>query len=343
VIGPGSMYGELLDQAGTHLATATLALAQHALSSEAAARDAVAAHGRLLAALRAHTATLLGGYPERIAGVRRSVHPDPRDLAAVQMLDALHESVPTESAVSAPPRTEPAISWTAAAMALGAASDLLATQRDSQGRWRGPQAWLLDEPDVRAAGLREIASVALVVAGAADQLRVHIRDVNVDGSNLAVVPDMARLQVAATATRCLCDTGVASRDLRGMALARPDVRIGEPLIEFADRVDRLRCVAWQLTRARSVGVQTLQCYAALGTIVCEHLRRDCPTSTRALSVSCAVGAKHGGLFSYGYNRCGAPPSVSRGHMHMWSRLDTRSRAFVRRLSLERVWQMFSVA
>jgi hypothetical protein len=162
------MYGELLDQAGTHLVTATLALAEQALTCEAAARDAVTAHGRLLAALRAHTATLLGGYPERIAGIRRSAHPDPRDLAAIQLLDALHESAPPESPLSAAPRTEPAISWTAAARALGAASDLLATQRDSHGRWRSPQAWLLDEPDVRAAGLREIASVALVVAGAVD-------------------------------------------------------------------------------------------------------------------------------------------------------------------------------
>jgi hypothetical protein len=100
--------------------------------------------------------------------------------------------------------------------------------------------------------------------------------VHVDGSNLAVVPDMARLQIAATATRYLCDTGDALRDLRGMALARPDVRIGDPLIEIADRVERLRCVAWQLTRVCSVGVQTLQCYAALGTIVCEHLRQVLP-------------------------------------------------------------------
>jgi hypothetical protein len=97
VIGPDSMYGELLDQASTHLARATLALAQQALTSEAAARDAVTAHGRLLAALRAHTATLLGGYPERIAGIRQSAHPDPRDLAAVQLLDALHQSAPAES------------------------------------------------------------------------------------------------------------------------------------------------------------------------------------------------------------------------------------------------------
>jgi len=277
VIGPGSMYGELLDQASTHLARATLALAQQALTCEAAARDAVTAHGRLLAALRAHTATLLGGYPERIAGVRRSAHPDPRDLAAVQLLDALHESAPAESPLSAAPRTEPAISWTAAARALGAASDLLATQRDSHGRWRSPQAWLLDEPDVRAAGLREIASVALVVAGAADQLRLCLRNWSVDGSNnLAVIPDMARLQVAAIATRYLGDSGVASHELWGMPLARPDVRLGDPLIEFADRVARLRCVAWQLTRMRSVGVQTLQCYAALGTIVCEHLRQELP-------------------------------------------------------------------
>jgi hypothetical protein len=276
------MYGELLDQASTHLATATLALAQHALTSEAAARDAVTAHGRLLTALRVHTAHLLGGYPERIAGVRRSAHPDPRDLAAVQMLDALNESAPPDCPVSAPPRTEPALSWTAAARALGAAGDLLATQRDSHGRWRSPEAWLLDEPDVRAAGLREIASVALVVAGAADQLRLHLRDWNVDGAHLAVIPDLARLQVASTATRYLGDTGVESHDLRGMALARPEVRIGDPLIELADRVERLRCVAWQLTRVRSVGVPTLQCYAALGTIVCEHLRQDSPAADPGL-------------------------------------------------------------
>jgi len=258
------------------------------------------------------------------------------------MLDALHESAPTESPLSAP-STEPAISWTAAARALGAASDLLATQRDSHGRWRSPEAWLLDEPDVRAAGLREIASVALVVAGAADQLRPLLQDWNVEGSTLAVVPDMARLQVAATATRYLCDSGVESHDLGRMALARPDVRIGDPLIEIADRVERLRCVAWQLTRVRSVGVQTLQWYAALGTIVCAHLQQARPQSTRAFVVKCADGETLGDSFSYGYNRSAAPPSASPGSIQMWLRFDTRSPASVRSIFLEQVWQTCSVA
>jgi hypothetical protein len=166
------MYGELLDQASTHLATATLAFAQYALTSEAV-------HGTRLS----HTAGCS----------RRSAPTSSTCSAATPSGSPAFAAAPTPTPVTSPPsrywmrRTNPCRPNAPLALilapsrrshgpqqrALGATSDLLATQRDSHGRWRSPQGWLLDEPDVRAAGLREVASVALVVAGAADQLRLY--------------------------------------------------------------------------------------------------------------------------------------------------------------------------
>jgi len=64
--------------------------------------------------------------------------------------------------------------WHEAAQRVAAAADLLATHRGPDGQHRSPQAWLLDEPEVRAAGLGQLAQLAGAAAGSATGLGLRL-------------------------------------------------------------------------------------------------------------------------------------------------------------------------
>lgn len=53
-------------------------------------------------------------------------------------------------------------------------------------------------------------------------------------------------------------------------MARPQLRVDDPLTELGDRILRLRHHAWELTQQPLVGVATLTDFAAAGVIVHAH-------------------------------------------------------------------------
>jgi hypothetical protein len=153
-------------------------------------------------------------------------------------------------------------------------------------------------------------------------------DLWVRSAHLAVVPDLARLQVAATATRYLCDSGLESHELRGMALARPEVRIGDPLIEFADRVRGSSATTSMYCLAPHAGALGGRANPAV-LRRSRHDRLRSPWTRFAHGRhaphwrTAPAGRRMALCFSYDYNQFGAPLSVSRGHLQTWLRFAMR--------------------
>jgi hypothetical protein len=146
----------------------------------------------------------------------------------VRLLDAL---APLARRQPAPPEPSSrlAAAWVVAASRVRAATDLLATHRDEDGRWRSPEGALLDQSDVRAAGFAQLAALTTVAAGA-DNL--GLRAVQAGLSLRAVrrlVPDTAAVLPAAADVQQICSAGHKSADvLAAVEVARPAVRTGEP-------------------------------------------------------------------------------------------------------------------
>jgi len=151
-------YG--MQQAAHRMAEASGLVATQPLPNRAQALGAVAAYCRLLTAVRRHGWQLLGGDDRRLGATSR-VNRDRRDAAAVRLLDTLVIVRPAPGTDLGAPAPGPlAAAWSEAAQCVAAARDLLATHRDTEGAHRSPTAWLLDEPDVRAAGLGALAHAA---------------------------------------------------------------------------------------------------------------------------------------------------------------------------------------
>ena len=55
-----------------------------------------------------------------------------------------------------------------------------------------------------------------------------------------------------------------------MEVARPAVRVDDPVVELGDRLARLHRMAWQLTREPHVGIGTLSDFAAAGVFVHDY-------------------------------------------------------------------------
>jgi hypothetical protein len=265
-------YSDLMEQAARHIADASKLLAAGPLSDTTETLRAVTAYRRLLAALHRHGWQLLGG-DSRQSGNRAAVHWSPVDAAAVQLLDALGVAAGRAVRLDASAQSHAPLpnAWRSAVTCVAAATDLLATHRDSDGTGRSPTAWLLDEPRVRAAGLGALAHTVEAVAGDATTLGLRALQAGVDPRRTRMLARLtATVAPAARKLRTLCSPSAGYAELAEAELARPAVRTDHPMHELADRLARLHRGAWQLMREPHVGVTTLTYYAALGVIVHAH-------------------------------------------------------------------------
>jgi len=204
---------------------------------------------------------------------------------------------------------------------VAAAGDLLATPRATDGAHRGPTAWLLDEPEVRAAGLGALAHATELVAGDATDLGLRALQAGLE-------PRRARMQARLPAT-----VGPAARELRSrcshpgpahdaladLELARPAIRTDNPIDEFGDRLARLHRAAWQLVReprSASPPSPTTPRSASSCTRTpprcCRH-PRAAPAATPATrpptrcSHACSTAAGHGAGCTSGSTTCAPQP------------------------------------
>ena len=286
---PGATYGELVDVASRHAAIAAAQLALGPLSGPIAAREAVAAYRALLGAIHAHIRGLFT-VPQRLAVVAVAAAPDPRDAAALQLVRELQRFARqrslTQDIVAGHGGT-----WRAAAVSLRAATDLLGTHHGRDGEARTPEAVELERSLVRAAGLAGVGDLLRTVLAAERDVGLRAGQAGMAWAELdRLLPELSHLQDVASTLATPAEPGPAHVALHGLAVARPAVRLGEPVVELADRLLRLRRIAWQLTREPHVGIGTLSDLAAAAVTFHTH----------------ALAAVCGGRTSTG----GAPPRVA---------------------------------
>jgi hypothetical protein len=251
--------GQLLGQASARLAWALTVLHTDPVA-DANARQAVQASHQVAAATAHLLRTVVPptGTP--------AVVPARETAAALALaLDELTVSQPRERPPS-PAAGSIASAVHEAAIRVGAAADLLATHHDRTGRARSPDADLMRDPGAVDELLHQVGRLT------EDQVRVMRAALtrstgvaDVDGEDLAAVDRLARdLQSAApsAATRA---------GLINLTVAHPAIRHGDPVVELADRVARLRQAAWDLAGTpRTAGVATLTDFAAVGLLVHAH-------------------------------------------------------------------------
>jgi len=278
-------YGQLMGDAARHIADATVILSFERIADASQARAAVGSYRRLLAAIHAHAWQLAGGS-RRTAGITASTSPQRGDVAVVAFIDSLAPTTTRASDPALQQRQAPVgRAWELAARSVRAATDLLATHRDASGEWRSPEAALLDDPAIRGAGLVAVADLTLALVAAQRDLGLRCGQAGVPRREVArTVPDLGSVATTArdiTHASAVSDraTGHAGDALAELTVARPGIRLGDPLVELGDRIHRLRAVAWQLTREPHVGVATLVDYAAAGIIVHAHLAANAAAGT----------------------------------------------------------------
>jgi hypothetical protein len=276
-------YGALIDAAIGHVAAATIGLALRPMTGPTAAAEAVAAYRRLLRAISAHTRALFAG-PNGLDLVSATASPNPRDAAAAQLVRGLKRFARLRGTVQCTDNG-PGVSWGAAAAALHTAADLLATHHDHDGAARTPEAFQLEEPSIRAAGLAGIGGLTSIVLGAQRDLELRAGQAGMAWNEVdRLLPDLSSLQGTARALAAPIEAGAARHSLRALTPARPGIRTDNPMVELGDRLLRLRRVAWQLTREPHVGISTLSDFAAAAVTfhahAMTHLRpgQDLPTT-----------------------------------------------------------------
>jgi hypothetical protein len=262
-------YGELVDAAGGHIAAAAVELALGPMSGPTAAVEAVAAYRRLLRAIYAHTRALFASS-HRLHVIAAARSPDPRDAAAVHLVRGLKRFARLRGELQCTV-DGPGVAWREAAISLHTAADLLATHHDHEGGARTPEALQLEEPSVRAAGLAGIGAFAGIVLEAERDLGLRAGQAGMPWKDLdRLLPDLSSLQAVARALADPVEPGPAQCSLRTLTLARPGVRVDDPILELGDRLLWLRRVAWQLTREQHVGISTLSDFAVAAVTFHAH-------------------------------------------------------------------------
>ena len=246
-------YGDLLQDASRHILAASVAVERDRFANRAAAEQAVSACRDLFHALGRH-GTQLFGTDARVAGIRATGIASTPDRAALRLVDEL-ATIGRRSLGVVPHSTDvAATSWATAAICVRAASDLLATHRGMDGVWRSPYGQILDEPSVRAVGFAEMAGLVIPVAEAATHLGLRTGQAGLSQRQVArLVPHLESLTDVAIEVRRLGTLSHGASGLTSLEVARPGVRLGDPVVELGDRLARLHRVAWQLTREPHVG------------------------------------------------------------------------------------------
>lgn len=262
-----AQYGELMRAAGGRILAANLLLEAKAIEGEVASRSAAVAYRDVLHALARHGRELFGGE-QNMWAVRAAINPDERDAAGARLVDHLAHIAQRDMVQE--PVGELAVAWQEGARAVRAATDLLSTFHDPRGGWRTPEAALLENPSIRAAGFGELASVTIPVSLAADGLAHRLDEAGFDSDAVhELAPETANLRDVALQMRELANLSGFGRPLSTMEVASPAVRSEDPYLELTDRVARLHRVAWHLTKEEWVGVCSLADLAVAGIVVHE--------------------------------------------------------------------------
>lgn len=264
-------YGELRGLAASRIEAGGIAIAQKPLDSPEAARQAVITYRDLLAGLAEHAAYLVGHVPalDRPYAVTTA---SSQDLAAALLRRLLEERAARGTAAPALADHPASAAWAGAAEALRAARDLLDTHRDPDRRWRTPDAWRLDHPDLRWQALVDLAELVDATAPGGRDLAARVLEAqHLPEPEVADLRDPQRLQAGASAVLSLHrDRPIELSAIAGLGLAQPPPQRADPLQRALQAIGRLRQRAWERHDTPYVGVSTLGHYAALAVLVHQH-------------------------------------------------------------------------
>lgn len=268
----GVTYGELLHTATRHVAWAAVTLSTQRFPDRAAALATIDAQKSLLVAAGRHMVFLAGG-PHRGEGLASA--PDQADRPALALARALLAVQAPDLAEGGIIRGGPAQSWMAAAQALGAARDLVATHRDSRGADRTPDAGVLDDGAERAAGYLLVADLVDTVTAGDRDLALRAAQAGIAWSRVQrSLPDLTRVGEATRLLRqqAAYPASAGAARLAQLPLARPGITAPTAAGALMQRTERLRLGAWTLARRpRRANMADLVEYAAAAAILHTHL------------------------------------------------------------------------
>ena len=273
-------YGALIGRATHEVALATVALRTEPPDTVAAGRELLAGYHDLLRALARHTHRLLDRHLQPGAPPAAALDRDER--VALAMAEELSHLVgPRSLAVERGPASS---HWQAAAIAVGAAGDLLSTHADRAGFARGPDLLAdLSSPDSRRAALGQLGDLAAVALSTTDELAHRLVGAGIPGGRVRErLRDSITAEVLARATAQHAEPD-ADGGLDDLRAARPWIDTTHPLAELGDRMAHLRRYAWAATQATRPSVDDLKVFAVLGVAVHAHAeafaRRAAPQSS----------------------------------------------------------------
>ena len=259
-------YGVLIRRAAGEVAHAAVALRVEPVASQADGIALLAEYQDLLAALERHTRRLL--QPSGRPGAVRTPSSDRAERTALALADELARLAGRRrdhAGAGAPSH------WYAASLAVGAATELLATHADRSGLARSPDLeGVLASPEARRQALTSLGDLAATVLDAADALDHRLAEARVfPRRERRLLSDPIKAQVLAheTARSARVSPEVWLDDLR---TAHPSIDTSHPLAELGDRLAHLRHHAWAATQADHPAVDDLKLFAALGVAVSAH-------------------------------------------------------------------------
>ena len=272
-------YGALIRRATQEVAVGSVTLHSDPPSSPEAGQDVLAGYQDMLRALARHSRQLLA--PHLQPGAPRPLNPDRAERTALALADELARLAGRRSLTTHP--SAHANHWRAAAVAVGAAGDLLATHAENSGLPRSPDMFeALASRDIRHEELARLGDLTATVLGSADELTYRLVQAGLFPSALRRrPPDSVTADVLARESAQHRGPSIEA-GLDELRTARPSIDRTHPLAELGDRMAHLRRYAWAGTRAAFPSVDDLKVFAVLGVAVHAHaeaIARRNPSST----------------------------------------------------------------
>lgn len=260
-------HGALIGRATYEIAIAAVTLHTEPPDTVGAARELLAGYHDLLRAVARHTVRLLDRHTQ--PGGPSAAPFDRDERVALAMAEELdHLAGPRSLTVEHGPASS---HWRAAALAVGAAGDLVATHADRAGLARSPDlSGDLSSPEARRAALSQLADLAAAALSATDELAHRLVGAGIPWGR---VRERLRDPIAAEVLACAIARHAGSTSdtrLDDLRTARPWIDTGHPLAELGDRMAHLRRYAWAATQATGPSVDDLKVFAVLGVAVHTH-------------------------------------------------------------------------
>ena len=264
-------YADLLDRVAQQIRAGAEPLRTDRLWTADQALDTIGDFHAVLDAIASHTRRLL--WPAQIRRIGITSHREPLppiERAAIALAAGIEDFVgaPRPQPSQLAPATTP---WRGAAMGLRAASDLVATHFDPDGRPRTPDAAATD-PRALNAGLVDLGHLADTILAAEEPLALRALQAGVHKTAVVKqLPGLGRLAYLARAMSTIEGHDATARTrLEGLPQTWTPISTHDPVTELGDRMHRLRQTTFDMTAKPGDALATLRDITTIGIAVHAH-------------------------------------------------------------------------